>query len=123
MVLLGRGAWCDSALSPMLSQNAVAGVDIEILRELADHLVFVPPRLMPGGASTKSRSRSIRRRRCATVWWMLHRLPRPPAQLCLGHGGMTFSSRFDNDQLGRCSLVAPTSPMSLKPMCSGHHAG
>ena len=76
-----------------------AGLDIEILHKLADHLkILLPLRPMPGWRFDEFLARpDLATLVRYSLWKTLHSLPFPPTIALPWHGGTTFTSRFDND--------------------------
>jgi FkbM family methyltransferase len=97
--LLSRGSLALIRTQPGALGAVFAGVDIEILRQLADHLkILLPLRPIPGWRFDEFGSRpDLATLLRHALWRTLHHLPNPPAVALPWHRGTTFNTRFDND--------------------------
>ncbi len=97
--LLSRSGFALIQDQPEAIGAVFAGLDVQILRTLADHLkTLLPLRPIPGWRFDEFLSRPdlatlVRH----ALWRTLHSLPSAPAVALSWHGNTTFSSRFDND--------------------------
>jgi FkbM family methyltransferase len=97
--LLGRGNLALIRAQPAAIEAVFAGLDVQILRALADHLkILLPLRPMPGWRFDEFLSRpDLATLVRYALWNTLRRLPDRPALALPWHGGTSFATHFDND--------------------------
>ena len=97
--LLSRSSLALIHAQPAAIEGVFAGLDVQILRAVADHLkTLLPLRPMPDYYFGEFLSRpDLATLVRYALWNTLRRLPERPALALPWHGGTTFTSRFDND--------------------------